>query len=78
VLGFRRCTLETFDPLGLQLHQEGTSVRDSSQSPLSTHFGILSLVFGSSSGDGTRRGVAGYPVRDNPFISVVECIKVVL
>jgi hypothetical protein len=62
-----RCTLETagtgFDPLGL--YREGTSGRDSSHSPLSNFFGILSPVFGSSGG-GARRGVAGCPL---PFIS---------
>ncbi|GJN36780.1 hypothetical protein PR202_gb25676 [Eleusine coracana subsp. coracana] len=59
VLGSCRCTLETagsgFDPLGL--YKERPLGPDSSQSPLSNFFGILSPVFGSSSG-GTRRGVA--------------------
>ncbi|GJN09713.1 hypothetical protein PR202_ga27744 [Eleusine coracana subsp. coracana] len=54
-----RCTLETagtgFDPLGL--YKERPLGPDSSQSSLSNFFGILSPVFGSSSG-GTRRGVA--------------------
>uniref|UniRef100_A0A0E0LSX4 Preprotein translocase subunit SECY, chloroplastic n=1 Tax=Oryza punctata TaxID=4537 RepID=A0A0E0LSX4_ORYPU len=46
-----RCTLETagpgFDPLGL--YNDGPS-RNDTQSPLSNFFGILSPVFGSSSG----------------------------
>ncbi|PAN34406.1 hypothetical protein PAHAL_6G090800 [Panicum hallii] len=59
-----RCTLETagpagFDPLGL--YKEGPSGSDfSSRSPLSTFFGILAPVFGSSSGGGARREKASY------------------
>ncbi|KAG2582788.1 hypothetical protein PVAP13_6KG094400 [Panicum virgatum] len=59
-----RCTLETagpagFDPLGL--YKEGPSGSDaSSRSPLSTFFGILAPVFGSSSGGGARRDKASY------------------
>ncbi|OEL21542.1 Preprotein translocase subunit SECY, chloroplastic [Dichanthelium oligosanthes] len=59
-----RCTLDTagpagFDPLGL--YKEGPSGSDSSsRSPLSTFFGILAPVFGSSSGGGARREKASY------------------
>ena len=59
-----RCTLGTagpagFDPLGL--YKEGPSGSEaSSRSPLSTFFGILAPVFGSSSGGGARREKASY------------------
>ncbi|TVU42161.1 hypothetical protein EJB05_08553 [Eragrostis curvula] len=57
----RRCTLETagtgFDPLGL--YKEGPSGSDSTQSPLSNFFSILSPVFGSSGG-GARREKSSY------------------
>nr|CAB3482586.1 unnamed protein product [Digitaria exilis] len=59
-----RCTLETagpavFDPLGL--YKDGPSGSgSSSRSPLSTFFGILAPVFGSSSGGGARRDKASY------------------
>nr|O63066.1 RecName: Full=Preprotein translocase subunit SECY, chloroplastic; AltName: Full=CpSecY; Flags: Precursor [Zea mays]AAC05019.1 cpSecY [Zea mays] len=50
-----RCTLETagpgFDPLGL--YEEGSN--SLSRSPLSTFFGIMAPVFGSSSGGGASR-----------------------
>ncbi|CAD6265767.1 unnamed protein product [Miscanthus lutarioriparius] len=55
-----RCTLETagpvFDPLGL--YEEGSD--SPSRSPLSTFFGILAPVFGSSSGGGASREKASY------------------
>ncbi|TKW09462.1 hypothetical protein SEVIR_6G102800v4 [Setaria viridis] len=54
-----RCTLETagpagFDPLGLYKERTSGSA-SSSRSPLSTFFGILAPVFGSSNGGGARR-----------------------
>lgn len=68
-----RCTLETagpgFDPLGL--YMEGPS-RSDSRSPLSTFFGVLSPVFGSSSGarkekSSYGRGAAGCQFGVHPF-----------
>jgi hypothetical protein len=60
VLSSCRCALETagpgFDPLGL--YEEGSD--SPSRSPLSTFFGILAPVFGSSSGGGARREKASY------------------
>ena len=60
VLSSCRCTLETagpgFDPLGL--YEEGSD--SPSRSPLSTFFGILAPVFGSSSGGGASREKASY------------------
>ncbi|CAO2201175.1 unnamed protein product [Urochloa humidicola] len=59
-----RCTLETAGPAGfdpLALYKEGSSGSDSSsRSPLSTFFGILAPVFGSSSSGGGRREKASY------------------
>jgi hypothetical protein len=68
-----RCTLETagpgFDPLGL--YEEGSN--SLSRSPLSTFFGIMAPVFGSSSGGGASRekasgrGAAGCQFRAISF-----------